>query len=165
MAITRDQLESLYKEFEIPLYNFALRWVFDFARAEEIVQDAYVRVWKRRDQVETSTAKSLLYKTVQNLAINDFRWRRVRESFQLSELLTGRKNETLETKLIEAEELRELKKSLDRLPFALREVLMLTEFADLSYEQIAEILGVASGTVASRRNRAIEKLKEERLEL
>ena len=49
---------------------------------------------------------------------------------------------------------------LDMLPEELRKIVMLCEFSELSYEEIAGILSIPAGTVGSRRNRALRKLKE-----
>jgi RNA polymerase sigma-70 factor, ECF subfamily len=60
-----------------------------------------------------------------------------------------------------SQEHRLLSGAIDRLPEKLRSVLLLTEFAEMSYESIAELLSIPAGTVGSRRHLAIKQLHSE----
>jgi RNA polymerase sigma-70 factor (ECF subfamily) len=60
-----------------------------------------------------------------------------------------------------SQEHRLLSGAIDRLPEKLRSVLLLTEFAEMSYESIAALLSIPAGTVASRRHLAIKQLHSE----
>lgn len=86
MNISKEDIEKFYLEFETPLYNFALRWVWNPALAQDIVQDAFVKIWQKRDQVNKKTLKGLLYKTVQNFSLNEIRKRKLRQAVPLGEL-------------------------------------------------------------------------------
>ena len=158
MALNKRELEEFYRALETPLYNFALRWVFHPALAEDIVHDAFIRVWSRRDEVDLTTLKSLLYKSVQNLALNEIRNRRVRDAIPILNWLLPVK--TPEGLLLEDEELNALRAGLEKLPPNLREALLLTEYSDMSHAEIARTLEIAEGTGGSRRNRALQLLKE-----
>ena len=52
-----------------------------------------------------------------------------------------------------------LRRAIGQLPDDVRSVVLLTEFAGLGYEQVAQALGIAEGTVGSRRNRALRLLR------
>jgi RNA polymerase sigma-70 factor (ECF subfamily) len=158
--LTRQQLELVYLELEVPLYNFALRWVFNSTQAEELVHEAFVRVWSKRISIELTTIKGLLYKTVQNLALNEIRRRRFREAIRIFDWFASDGQRTAEQKMIDQENLHELQICLDRLPIELREVLLLASFSDFSYAEIAQTLGIAEGTVASRKSRALQLMRE-----
>jgi RNA polymerase sigma-70 factor (family 1) len=162
VAISRRELELLYRDLEVPLYNFALRWVFNPAQAEELVHDAFVRLWNRRDEVEFPTIKSLLFKTTQNLCLNEIRKRKVREAFAILKSFVEWDDDTptTEENLIEDQELQRLRLALEKLPHDLREVLLLFEYSGMSYAEIASTLEIAEGTVASRKNRALQMIRE-----
>jgi RNA polymerase sigma-70 factor (ECF subfamily) len=160
MPLTKSELEETYQALETPLYNFALRWIFNPAQAEDIVHDAFVRIWNRRDETDLVTLKSLLYKTVQNLALNEIRRRRVRGILPIIDWIFPANDAGHEVALLEAEKLRKMQIGLESLPFNLREVLLLTEFSDLSHKEIALALAIAEGTVASRKSRAMQLLKD-----
>jgi RNA polymerase sigma-70 factor (ECF subfamily) len=157
MAITRDDLEKLYASLERPLYNFALRWVWDPQLAEELVQEGFVRVWQWRDQARAETLKSLLFKTIQNLCKNERRKRRLRESLPIFDWFL---RPDLHEQFVRDADIRRLYEALERLPVDLRETLLLLQFSEFSYEEAAAILDIPAGTVASRKNRAMQLLKE-----
>jgi RNA polymerase sigma-70 factor (ECF subfamily) len=159
MAISRLELETFYQQSETPLYNFALRWVWNPALAEEIVQDAFVRLWRRRESIEAPTLKGLAYKTVQNLALNELRKNRIRQSIPLLGWLLERESPDLESEFIFREGLANLQKAMSQLTHELQETLLLCQFSDMSYAEIGQNLGVPEGTVASRKNRAMKILR------
>lgn len=159
MALTKSQLEAFYRALESSLYNFALRWVFDPGVAEEIVHEAFVRVWDRRDEVDPATFKGLIFKTVQNLALNEIRKRKWLKAVSVASWFSDDTSGG-EQDFIARQDLREMQRLLEQLPVDLKEVLLLSQFSDLSYQEIAATLGIAEGTVASRKNRALEWLRE-----
>ena len=62
--------------------------------------------------------------------------------------------------LEQKEEIRILRKLIDKLPLKLRGTVLLTEFSNMSYDEIGKSLGIPAGTVGSRRNKAIKIMKE-----
>ena len=160
MSLTRQVLEESYAELETRLYNFALRWVWSPALAEELVQEAYVKVWQRRDRVDSQTLKALLYKIVQNLALSERRKELLRRKFAGFGWLLGETKFDAEQLYADEQAWQTLRRAVEALPDELREVLLLCEFSDLSYDEIAGILSIPSGTVASRKNRAMNLLKQ-----
>lgn len=166
MAISQQELETVYRDLEVSLYNFALRWVFNPALAEEIMHDAFVRLWNRRDEVELLTIKSLLFKTIQNLALNEIRRRKVRETFAVLKWFEDENSPaSLENWMIEGQDLKRMKAALEKLPHEAREVLLLSEYSEMSYAEIAVHLKIAEGTVASRKNRALQLIREDMKEM
>lgn len=161
MAISRKELEEFYVADEARLFNFALRWTWNRSLAEEIVHDALIRIWERRDLVNGGTIRSLAFKTIQNLALNEIRKTKLREKVPLMDWLMLGAAESPEAEYAGKQELLNLEKKISRLPFELKEVLLLCEYSELSYSEIGKILKIPEGTVASRRNRAIHQMKED----
>ncbi len=159
MAISKEELDHFYIEVETALYNFALRWTWNPSLAEELVHDAFIRVWRHRDQVEMKTLKGLLYKTVQNLALNERRRAKLLETLPLLSWMFEGKNSSLEVDFIKRENLSQLQAALETLPKDLRETFLMCQFSDMSHDEIGEALGIKAGTVASRKNRALISLK------
>lgn len=162
MGINRSDLENIYKESGQSLYNFALRWVYDQGLAEELVHEAFVKVWQRRETVGPDRLKSYLFKTIQNMAINQKRkakiWARIHKTVGF---LTG----TIdlmenEKKMVQDQQLEKLKNTLEEVPMAFREVLLLSYYSEMSICEIAQTLNIAEGTVSSRKNRALKILQE-----
>jgi len=156
--LDRPTLERLYLEQERPLFNVAVRWTWNAAEAQELVQEAFVRVWAARRRVRRETAGAYVYRTVLNLcqkhARRRDRWRLVRAT------LLGRPDEGRPRTPEQAGQDAQLREAIERLPDAQRHVLLLTEYTDLKQREIAELLAIPPGTVASRRHTAINTLKE-----
>jgi RNA polymerase sigma-70 factor (ECF subfamily) len=114
-----------------------------------------MRVWERRAKVDEATLDALLWTTALNLARNRLRWRKLRRHVALDEAEAvphdAGGGDFLAT--------RRLRRALRELPPASREVLLLAEFSGLRGAEIAAVLGIPAGTVASRRHHAMERLK------
>ena len=80
------------------------------------------------------------------------RWQRVREALQLDPARPRNPAEHHRDTVV--------RQAVEALPDDLRDVLLLTEFSGLKQREIAEILDIAPGTVASRRSRALKRLEE-----
>jgi RNA polymerase sigma-70 factor (ECF subfamily) len=88
------------------------------------------------------------------------RWKKIRRWLPLESLrATSDASVSIEDAAIEEQRARLLRAAIAELPDELRRVVLLTEFSELRYDQIAEVLGIAPGTVASRRHRAVERLR------
>ncbi len=155
---TFDQgaLEALYRAVERPLYNVVYRWLWNEADAMEVVQEAFLRLWRMRARVDPATARPLVYRIALNQASNRRRRRKVAEALRLSAPLPAPDAEsrtaTEQTRLA-------VREAVERLPEKQRRVVVLTELSGLGYQQVAAILNIPVGTVASRRSSAMKTLK------
>lgn len=163
MSISKVELEFFYKEHGAKLYNFALRWVFNPELAEEIVQEAIIKSWQKHESLNLLGLKSYLYKTIQNLAINHKRKEVfVKKIWQVMEYALGTYDFVETDKEIEKnQEFKEMKAQLDKIPQPFREVLLMSYYSEMSHAEIAKVLNIAEGTVASRKNRALKILTKE----
>ncbi|MBI3435035.1 MAG: sigma-70 family RNA polymerase sigma factor [Proteobacteria bacterium] len=140
--------------------------------AEDIVQDAYLRAFRAFDSFAGDNFKAWLLTIVRNLA---YRWHSVRQKsanvISLDEVLHARDEggpgamqlasgaPSVEALLIGAAEQALVRKALAELPPVFREVIVLREIEGLSYQDIADVAGVPTGTVMSRLSRARGQLK------
>jgi RNA polymerase sigma-70 factor, ECF subfamily len=158
-------------------YNFAYWLLRNHADAEDVVQDAYLRAFRAADKRLGADIKPWLLTIVRNVA---YRWlaQRQRRSnvISLDAALPGRDRDgdpmevasdepSAEDKLIGLAEQDLVKRALAELPPAFREVIVLREFEELRYQQIAEVTGVPIGTVMSRLARARDQLREQLVQL
>lgn len=154
-------LETLYVELEKPLYNVVYRWVWNPEEARDVVQEAFVRLWRMRDRVRTETARPLVYKIALNLASNRRRARKLWRWVSL-EALWGRSSSSIDPReSASARERREaVRSAIDALPERYRAVIALCELAGMSYREAAVVLGAPPGTVASRKHTAMKLLQD-----
>lgn len=152
---TQD-VETLYAELEKPMYNVLLRRLWEPEEAEEVVQEAFVRLWAMRTRVEPATVRPLVWKIALNLASRRRRWKALRSWFSLDGLAGG---DRADHSLGDAQVALRVREAVEALPDELREVMLLCAYAELSYAEVGSILGVPEGTVGSRRNRALAQLQ------
>jgi RNA polymerase sigma-70 factor, ECF subfamily len=149
------------------LFRYAIVLTGDRSDAQDLVQEAYVRAMEAFHRLrEESNVKAWLITILRNLWFNELRQRRRRPQLIVEDSAThvveGLMSEgqdahqILETK----ENSRRLKNAIERMPPDFREILLLREFEELSYREIAEVLDCPVGTVMSRLGRARAKLKK-----
>jgi RNA polymerase sigma-70 factor (ECF subfamily) len=156
-----EEIEQLYTRLEKPLCNVVFRWLWDMDDAQDVVQEAFVRLWRMRTRVDIDTVEPLVYKIALNLATSRRRWKQTWKWMSLSTVrewpsVARRADEAL----LAGEEHERLRAAVDTLPEDLRRVIMLCAFSDLSYQEIAEALSIPAGTVGSRRHRALRQLRQ-----
>lgn len=146
---------ALYAELEKPLYNVVYRTLRDARESQDIVQEAFLRCWRRRSRIRPDGLKPVLFRTALNLAIN----RRRRLSLWRFVGIEMAEDETSDDHGYEATIPRRIREAVDALPDRYRSVLLLTEIAGMNYNEVAGTLGINEGTVGSRRSRALALLR------
>jgi len=159
--LDRALLESVYVRLEKPIYNVVYRWLWNREDASDVVQEAFVRLWKMRRKVDPSTVDALVYRIALNLAASRWRSQKRWRWASLSALkLAPSAALSVETQAVREEEASRVRRAVESLPERLRRVITLCELAELSYEEVGRILGIPAGTVGSRRHRALRLLRE-----
>ncbi|MGH8274991.1 MAG: RNA polymerase sigma factor [Gammaproteobacteria bacterium] len=158
MALSESGLYACYQRLEGPLFNVLYRMLWNRQDCQDLIHDAFLRVWKRRDRVDMDRLDALVWTTALNLARNRLRWRRRWRTESLDvEWPAGEPSP--EGAVDRQMQQRRLHEALQRLPSAMRDVLLLGEFSGLRQAEIAAILHIRPGTVASRRHNALRRLR------
>jgi RNA polymerase sigma-70 factor (ECF subfamily) len=158
-ALDRPALERLYVKLEEPMFNVVYRWVWDAGDAQEIVQEAFLKVWKARDTVDMATVEPLLYRSALNLASNRRRSSRLWRFMGIERAGDPPSNAKISDEALALEQTRaRVRKAIDSLPEHLRQVIVLSEYSELTHPEIGAALGIPTGTVGSRRHAALERL-------
>lgn len=134
----------------------------DRHRAEEIVQEAFVKLWRQPPDSGERAFSSWLRRVVTNLSINALK--RTRRPGPLPEFSNDpamRAPDQPDTQCDLQDNVARVRTAMDRLDESKRAILYLRAVDQLSYEEIADHLGVPVGTVMSRLNRARAALLEE----
>jgi RNA polymerase sigma-70 factor (ECF subfamily) len=159
-----DAFRLLFESHKNKIYSIALRYTGNEGAALDIAQETFLKLLTVIKAFRGDASfDSWLYRLVVNCCLDDKRRNR-RLVAVVEDLLDViyRSNETTLHDLMRAESQKHVQQALARLPQDQRIVIVLRYTEGLSYEQIAEILGCSTGTVASRLNRA-HKVLERRL--
>ncbi|MFM7750141.1 MAG: RNA polymerase sigma factor [Opitutaceae bacterium] len=155
---------ALMERWERPVKSVVARMVLNAAEAEELAQEAFVRLWQRREDFRPGAEfRPWLLAIAVNLARNRRRWWRRRPSVELGAWLEsgGDAGEMSggAGALERAERVAAVQAAVAALPNELREALVLFEFEELPQSEVAAVLGTTSKAVESRVARAREKLR------
>lgn len=153
---THDNWRSCFAELGPGLLLFARQWVRSAADAEDIVQEAFVKFWRRNHSIDN---RALLYATVRSIALDFIRRdsrRARREQIAYAEAAESTEPEFR----FEDETQMALAAALERLPHDQREVVVMKVWNELTFAEIAEALGISQNTAASRYRYALSGLKK-----
>ena len=80
-SVDKAQWIDVYRRLEKPLYNVVYRVIWDATESQDVVQETFLRCWRRKDDIRADGFKALLFRTALNLASNRRRsvriWRMV----------------------------------------------------------------------------------------
>ena len=149
----RESLENLVPN----VYRFALRLTGDSHAAEDLTQETFLRVWRKRRRLrDPQAARVYLFRVAHNLHRDGLRRAKVRR-----EQTEPRPAATVEVDQLEAkEEARRVMAMLDSLPRIQREALYLQACEGLAISEIATVLGTSAASVKSSVSVARKKLRE-----
>jgi RNA polymerase sigma-70 factor (ECF subfamily) len=148
------------------LYGYAIVLTRNAALSADLVQETYVRAMEPMGRLrEDSDVKARLYTILRNIALNQVRQQRTRPGLleldadeNTADLVieTAKDPHALCVSKVEIEQVRE---AIMRLPLEFREIILLREYGEFSYQEIAVLLDCPPGTIASRIATARSKLR------
>jgi RNA polymerase sigma-70 factor, ECF subfamily len=155
-VVTDENWKICFSQLAPGLVLFARQWTRSPADAEDIVQEAFVRFWRKHHDIGN---RGLLYATVRSIALDFIRRdsrRARRESTAMSDV-----DPKVEPEFgIEDDSQRALVAAVNLLPAEQREVLTLKIWNELTFAEIASALGISQNTAASRYRYALAALKK-----
>lgn len=168
MARVRDgsvaAFQALYERHHRALFNFLLRFLADRPTAEDLLQEAFLRVYIHREGYRPTAAfRTWLFTIARNLAFDHFRRSgTVRESAGEQDRVAAMPDPSPSPlRSVEAgEELRRFEAALQQLPPGQHEVLLLSRYAGLSHVEIAQLTGSSLEAVRVALHRALSRLRD-----
>ena len=148
--------------FKDRVHAYATRMLRDPADAQDVAQEALVRLWQHRQAVDEPGARLWLMRTAHNLCIDRLRKRKVRSEVAGGDELMDVQRDRgpgPEDRAGATEIGRGIEQALAGLEDLDRAVLLMREVHGLPYEEIASALGLPLGTLKARLHRAREKLR------
>ena len=161
-GLSRSQFEALFRsEYKGMLY-FAIRYVKEEEAAKEIVQEAFINLWEKRESIDPlREVKSYLSASVRNRCLNHLRdnKRFNGKLLSLGGLLPMPSND--EHNQMEFRELSlQIKHAIDELPEKCREIFVLNRNENLKYQEIANQLQISVKTVETQMSKALQHMRD-----
>lgn len=157
---------SLMQQHEGRMYAVALRMCANREDAQDCLQEAMLRIYRAISGFKgESSFATWVYRITMNTCLDELRKRKNRQSTSLDNLLDMGWSPSDETNApekhaIRNESRRALQSAIANLPEDMRSAIVLRDIEGLSYDEIAQALGINIGTIKSRISRGREKLRE-----
>jgi RNA polymerase sigma-70 factor (ECF subfamily) len=169
VCVSDESLSSgTFEQLAMPhfdrLYNFACWLTHDRHEAEDLVQETYAKALKGFSSFQPGTNfRAWIYRILRNAFLTSRTGLQATATMQLdlegeTDVLPAVK-ETPESILLQRSDWQLVQQAMEQLPVAYREVLLLCEVEEMSYQEIASTLGIPMGTVMSRLSRARQALR------
>jgi RNA polymerase sigma-70 factor (ECF subfamily) len=154
----RAAFGELVQQHQRGVVNLVYRLYGDPAFAEDIAQDAFIRAWEKLDSYRpVAPFRNWVYRIATNAALDAIR--RQKEQVNFDAVVVSAPGIGLEQNLVHQQRDETIRQAVLSLPLASRSVLILREYQELSYQEIADTLEIPLGTVMSRLNYARTTLR------
>jgi RNA polymerase sigma-70 factor (ECF subfamily) len=162
---------TLVRRYQSRVMGLAYRYIGDRGSAEDLAQEAFLRVYKARERYEPRAKFSTwLYRIVVNLCLNEIRWRKGRPAMALAvatetssnlnvDVTDDEEPEPIET-MQDAELSEKLREIIATLPENQQIAILLNKYEGLSYQEVADSMDLSVMAVKSLLTRARVKIKE-----
>ena len=153
---------ELFRRHYVYVCQSAYRIISNKTIAEDLAQDVFLGLWKRRNELEIRTSfKAYLKRAVTNKALNHIRDQKMKftDSEKMPEIMAKSTGAQKEMEKAEMEQI--IHRAIDRLPERCRIVFCLSRFEELSYQEIADQLEISIKTVENQISKALKFLRTE----
>ena len=152
--------EMLYKKHARELRRFIFFKTQDIDKAEDILQDTFVKLWDNCSKVNCEKAKSYLFTIASNTFLNTIKHEKVVRNHRQN-ISNQYDNESPEFVLLEKEFMDKLQRTIDALPDKQKEVFLLNRIEKKKYKEIAVQLDISVKAVEKRMHSALLVLREQ----
>jgi RNA polymerase sigma factor (sigma-70 family) len=160
--LREDLFDRAYESLYPTLFRIAYRITGSSTKAEDLCHEAFIKYWQREEPLpDFDQTKYWLIRVLKNISLN-YEKRRSREQRAYGRLQksTPQYSTSTDQEFFKEQTRSIVQEALNRLPGKLRMVLVLKEYGDLNYREIAGILGISEGNVKVRAFRARERLAQ-----
>jgi RNA polymerase sigma-70 factor (ECF subfamily) len=157
--LSLEEYRQVFSEYYKPVRNFIYYKCGDRDQAEDIIQDVFLKLWETRDHIDKRTVKAYLYTIAHNLTINQLKKRQLKYAFQK---IPGvdRDYDTPEKEAEMSEYGEKLQRVLSDLPDGGREVFLMNRLEDMTYNEIADRLGLSVKAIEKRMSKVLKILRD-----
>lgn len=157
--LTLSEFQKIFSEHYKAIRNFIYFKCSDADMAEDIAQDTFMKLWETRSKIDKRTVKAYLYTIAQNITINQLKRNNLKFKFQKKP--TADRDFDTPEKLAEMQEYEQkLNDVIAMLPDGGREVFLMNRLEDLTYNEIAERLGLSVKAIEKRMSKVLRIIRD-----
>ena len=152
--------EMVFRDYYEPLVRYGNTFLKNGDESEDIVQQVFVSVWEKREELEVHTSiRAFLYKAVHNACLNKIKHHKVREIYAV-EVKATQADMDASNQLEVAELDEKIHRAIDRLPEQCAKIFKMSRFEQLKYQEIADQLGLSIKTIENQMGKALKMIRE-----
>lgn len=155
-----EAIEILFREYYTELCRAVIRIIPDPEIAEDIAQDVFFELWRKREVLDVQLSfGAYLRRAARNKALNYIRDQKIKP--EPEDQLPNRDEQQVDANhRLQLQDLQQaIDRAIDTLPDRCREVFVLSRFEDMSYQEIADQLGISIKTVENQISKALRLLR------
>ena len=163
----KKMFEYLFQNYYNQLCCYVNRILRNEVNSEEIVQEVFIKLWENRKEITIHTSlKAFLYKSVHNRSLNFIQHKKVEEAYssqfkQDNSFIISPVSKDYPIANLLSQELGDaIQNAISNLPDQCREVFIKIRHEEMSYAEVADLLGISVNTVKTQLARAVIKLRE-----
>lgn len=163
----RGAFDELYSRYSRPLFSYAFKFLRDRMFAEEVLQDAFVKIWRTSPRYNPALSRPFSWAVLVTKRLCIDRVRRMKPESVVEDPTALQSNEAVlsnqrspSESVVTKEEIGRLRSMLDKLPQAQKDSLSLAISKGLTQQEISDALGMPLGTVKTSMRRGMQRLKQ-----
>jgi RNA polymerase sigma-70 factor (ECF subfamily) len=160
--LSKESFEELFNKHYEPLCRSSFRIVQNEQTAEDVVQEVYCTLWRRREEITVNSYDAYLYRSVYNASINAIRKEKSRafEEIEENNIDLPDNYNNPENQLVLEETKSKINKAIESLPAACRTIFLLSRFENKSNKEIATDLNLSIKTVENQMTKSLRIIRE-----
>lgn len=160
-SICNEKVYALvYHKHSLSILNMMYYKYGDAVQAEEVVQDAFIKLWENCSSIPLEKAKAFVYKVANNFSLNKIKHQKVVLKYQ-KEHTKGNENNNNPQYILEEKEFKHrLEHAINKLKEKERSTFLLHRIDGKTYQQIAELEGVSVKAIEKRMSNALSALRK-----
>lgn len=155
------QIEQVFKSHFKALHSYAFTIVKDSVMAEEMVQNVFVKIWEKREQLDIQTSiTAYLYRAVYHESLNHIKHLKVRAAYETyATNQMKHQSDNAEKKILLSDLEVRIDQALSELPEQCRTIFQMSRYEELKYQEIADRLGLSIKTVENQMGKALKLMR------
>jgi RNA polymerase sigma-70 factor (ECF subfamily) len=157
-----EAFNALIECYRKEALNIAFRMLGNLPDAEDVCQTAWLSAWKSIKNFRGGSFRAWIFSIVSNACLDEFRKRKRKRTMEttITDFLQPSTDCGIDDMVLTREKVEAVQKALLLLPYEQRLAVILRVYGDLNYEEISRVMHCPAGTVRSRLNRGLHRLRD-----
>jgi len=156
-----DSFNFIFSNYYRGMVLFAMDYIPDQDKAEEIVQGIFVKLWEDREKIEIKNSlKSYIFKTVQNKCLDNIKHNNIRIKVE-GDIFASASSQTAENDFLSFDLHEKVEFSINNLPETVKKIFKMSRFENKKYREIADTLNISIKTVEANIGKALSILRQD----